>query len=112
MSAPPEEPWQRLDHWLWCARFLRGRADCAALVAEGSVRINRMPTGKPHARLRAGDVVTLPLHGRVRVIEVLALAPRCGPAAAARLLFREIEPDAAAQCDPCGAPRSAAYPPP
>jgi ribosome-associated heat shock protein Hsp15 len=97
-----DQSWQRLDKWLWCARVLRARADCAALVAQGGLRINRQPTDKPHARLRVGDVVTLPLRGEVRVMAVLALAARRGPAAEAALLYRDI-------VAPCGDARSAAY---
>jgi ribosome-associated heat shock protein Hsp15 len=77
--------------WLWCARFMRARGDCAAWVADGLLRVNRQPTDKPHYRLRVGDVVTLALRHQVRVIEVLALATRRGPAAEARALYREIE---------------------
>jgi len=82
--------WQRLDKWLWCARFMKARADCARFVAGGLVRINRQPTEKPHARLRVGDVLTLPLTAGVRVIRVAALAARRGPAPEARLLYEEI----------------------
>jgi ribosome-associated heat shock protein Hsp15 len=81
---------QRLDKWLWCARFLKARADCARLVSQGLVRINRQPTDKPHARVRIGDVVTLPLRGGVRVIRVLALTERRGRPGDARLLYQEI----------------------
>ena len=90
---PPEEDreWQRLDIWLWSARFLKARSDCQRLIAEGMVRINRQPTDKAHARLRPGDVVTLPLPRiGVRVIRVLALARRRGPAAEARLLYEDV----------------------
>lgn len=90
MSEPEDAGWQRLDKWLWCARFMRQRSDCAALVGQGGLRINRMPTDKPHARLRVGDVITLPLRGAVRVIEVRALAERRGPASAAQALYQEI----------------------
>ena len=69
---------------------MKARADCARLAAEGSMRINRLPTDKPHARLRPGDVLTLPLRGQVRVIEVLALAARRGPASEAQALYREL----------------------
>jgi ribosome-associated heat shock protein Hsp15 len=93
-----DRDWQRLDKFLWCARFMKARSDCARLVAEGGVRINRQPTDKPHARLRVGDVVTLPLRGDVRVIEVLALATRRGPAPEARTLYREIPPIHAVSC--------------
>jgi ribosome-associated heat shock protein Hsp15 len=112
-----DRDWQRLDKWLWCARFMRARSDCAGLVAGGGLRINRQPTDKAHARLRVGDVITLPWHGEVRVLEVLALAARRGPASEARLLYREIaetaapsrDTDAALQRDPCGEADSAAY---
>jgi ribosome-associated heat shock protein Hsp15 len=93
--------WQRLDKWLWCARFMKHRADCAALVAQGGLRINRQPTDKPHARLRIGDVLTLPLRGQVRVVEVLALAARRGPAPEAATLWREIHAPAIPPL-PCG----------
>ena len=81
--------WQRLDHWLWCARFVRHRADCAGLLAAGAVRINRQPAEKTHARLRPGDVLTLALRGRVLVVRVAALSARRGRAAEAALLYEE-----------------------
>jgi ribosome-associated heat shock protein Hsp15 len=81
---------QRLDKWLWCARFLRQRADCARLIAQGSIRINRQPTEKVHARLRIGDVLTIPMRGAVRVVRVDALAVRRGSAPEARALYVEI----------------------
>ncbi len=86
--------WQRLDKWLWCARFMKARSDCARLVEGGLVRINRQATDKPHARLRPGDVLTMPLAHDIRVVRVLALATRRGPAAEARALYEEISPDA------------------
>ena len=70
---------------------MRARSDCAALAANGSIRINRQPTDKPHARLRVGDVLTLPVHGQVRVLRVVALAARRGPAADARLLYDDLD---------------------
>jgi ribosome-associated heat shock protein Hsp15 len=112
MAEAEDRDWQRLDKWLWCARFLRARADCARFVGQGLVRINRQPTDKAHARLRVGDVITLPLGGQVRVVQVLALAPRRGGADAARLLYHEIPParSSEAQAVPCEPEQSAAYP--
>ncbi len=90
MGETEDRDWQRLDKWLWCARFMKARSDCARLVEEGQVRINRQATEKAHARLRPGDVLTLALRGEVRVIEVLGLSARRGPATEARLLYREV----------------------
>ncbi|MCB8874210.1 RNA-binding S4 domain-containing protein [Acidisoma silvae] len=81
---------QRLDMWLWCARAGKARSDCAKLVEEGALRLNRQPTLKPHAKLRVGDVLTLALRGEVRVWRVRALASRRGPAPEARLLYEEV----------------------
>ena len=77
---------------------MRQRSDCAALVAKGSIRINRQPTDKAHARLRIGDVLTVPVHGSVRVVRVVALAVRRGPATEARLLYEEIRDVAGGPC--------------
>lgn len=93
-AGQEDRTWQRLDKWLWCARFMKARSDCARLVAAGSVRINRQVTDKPHAKLRPGDVLTLPLPREVRVVRVLSLAARRGPAAEARALYEEIAPAA------------------
>jgi len=93
---PPDQEdqdWQRLDKWLWCARFMKARSDCNRFVAGGLVRINRQPTDKPHARLRIGDILTIPLNNGVRVLRVAALAQRRGPAPEARLLYEEIADD-------------------
>jgi ribosome-associated heat shock protein Hsp15 len=76
------------------------------LVALGSIRINRQPTIKPHAKLRVGDVLTIPVHGMVRVLRVARLAARRGPATEARLLYADVSD---APATPCIAPESAAY---
>ena len=97
MPDQEDHDWQRLDKWLWCARFLKARSDCTRLAAEGLIRINRQPTDKAHARLRIGDILTVPVHGSVRVVRVVSLALRRGPAAEARMLYEEIS-------DPLGGP--------
>jgi len=89
-ASGEDRAWQRLDKWLWCARFMKARSDCARLVAGGLIRINRQVTDKPHARLRPGDILTLPLRQDVRVVRVLALATRRGPAPEAQTLYEEI----------------------
>ena len=83
---------QRLDKFLWCARFATQRERCAEMAERGLVRINRVPTDKPHAKVRVGDVLTLQVGGGVRVIQVLALPARRGPASEVHTLYIEIPP--------------------
>ena len=86
-DAPPGR--QRLDKWLWCARVVKTREDAARLVEAGHVRLNGQKTLKPGHGVKTGDVLTIVLNSRVRVLHVEDLAERRGPADAARLLYRE-----------------------
>jgi ribosome-associated heat shock protein Hsp15 len=85
----------------------RARSDCVRMVEQGGLRINRQPTDKPHARLRVGDVLTMPLRGEVMVLRVLALGTRRGPAAEARLLYETVMPEGGPS--PCTTPGMSAY---
>ena len=90
MPASDELPGrQRLDKWLWFARVMKTREDAARLVEKGHVRINGQKTLKPGHGVRPGDALTLVLNSRVRVLHVVGLAERRGPAETARLLYRE-----------------------
>ncbi|GAB2178026.1 RNA-binding S4 domain-containing protein [Dongia sp. agr-C8] len=82
----------RLDKWLWHARFARTRSLAAKLIAGARFRINGNPTEKAHHAVRPGDVLTFPLGPHIRVIKVLALGVRRGPAPEARLLYEDLEP--------------------
>jgi ribosome-associated heat shock protein Hsp15 len=90
LTEDEDTGWQRLDKFLFFARFCKTRAVAAAFVEKGGLRINRQPTGKPHARLRPGDIITIPLPRGVVVVQVAALAKRREGAAQARLLYKEI----------------------
>lgn len=90
MPEDEDKAWQRLDKFLFFARFCKSRAVASTLIETGAVRINRQPTVKPHAKLRPNDIITLPLPAGVVVVRVLALSLRRGPAAAARSLYEEL----------------------
>jgi ribosome-associated heat shock protein Hsp15 len=107
MADIEDRDWQRLDKWLWCARMMRARSDCADLVGQGLIRINRQPTMKAHARLRVGDVLTIPIRSEVRVLRVVALAIRRGPAPEARLLYEDVSD---VLTPSCAAAETSAYP--
>lgn len=83
---------QRLDKWLWFARVAKSRTLAAALVTGGKVRVNRVRTDKASHSLKPGDVVTINVGPRVRVLKVLLPGTRRGPATEARGLFDELTP--------------------
>jgi ribosome-associated heat shock protein Hsp15 len=80
---------QRLDKWLWIARVVKSREAAAGLVEAGHVRINGQKTLKPGHAVKAGDVLTIVLNARVRVLHVEGLGERRGGAREARTLYRE-----------------------
>jgi ribosome-associated heat shock protein Hsp15 len=82
---------QRIDKWLWHARVVRTRADAAALVAAGHVRINGRRVDAPGRVVRPGDVLTVALDRTVRVLKVVAFAERRGSADDARALSETLE---------------------
>ena len=95
MSAPePASEGLRLDRWLWQARFFKTRALAAQLVGKGRVRINQAIVTKAHHRIRPGDVLTFPQGPTVRVVRVVDLGSRRGPAREAQCLYEEIVGDA------------------
>jgi ribosome-associated heat shock protein Hsp15 len=83
---------QRLDKWLWFARMVKSRTLAAEVVALGKVRVNRVRAAKASQALRPGDVLTLALGGRVRILKVLAAGARRGPPAEARQLYKLLSP--------------------
>src|SRR5271154_396765 len=78
---------QRIDRWLWHARLVRTRGAAAALANAGYVRVNGARIDAPGRMVRTGDVITVALDRRVRVLKVTAFAERRGPAGAAALLY-------------------------
>ena len=77
----------RLDKWLWMTRFCKTRAIAQKLAAKGRIRINGRVVDKPHALVRVEDVITLPLPAGVKVLKVLSLPERRGPASEAQASY-------------------------
>ena len=83
---------QRLDQWLWHARFFKTRGLASKLVSGGHVRVDGTRVSKPSHALRPGVTLTFPQARRVRVIQVDALATRRGPAPEAQALYTDLTP--------------------
>lgn len=82
----------RIDKWLWHARFFKSRTLAAKRVTVGQVRVNRKIVRKANQPIQPGDVLTFPLGPHIRVIEVVALGERRGPAVEAQTLYVDLDP--------------------
>jgi ribosome-associated heat shock protein Hsp15 len=81
---------QRLDKWLWFARLVKTRKQAARLVADGYVRVNAQRIEAPGRMVGTGDVLTVALESRVRVLRIVGFAPRRGSASEAQRLFEDL----------------------
>ena len=97
-SGQRREAGQRIDQWLWQARFFKTRTLASKFVAAGRVRLTNGPTTRRITKtaqlLHPGDILTFTSGQRVRVIEVAHLASRRGPASEAHDLYHDLSPAA------------------
>lgn len=93
MSAPSATPTKmRVDKWLWQARFFRTRSLSAKVVTGGHMRVNGTKIAKASHSVTEGDVLTFPQARHIRVIKVLAMGERRGPAPEAQTLYEDLTP--------------------
>ena len=81
----------RIDRFLVFIRLVKSRTLAQGVIEQGHVRIDGKRVEKPSDQVEVGSVLALPLRGQVRVLRVLALPARRGPATEARACYEEIE---------------------
>lgn len=82
------EDQQRIDKWLWMARFYKSRAFALEAIKGGHVHVDGTRV-KPSRQISVGDKIILTRDIYRWEIIVDALATRRGPAKEARLLYHE-----------------------
>lgn len=80
----------RLDRFLWFTRLAKTRTLAQTIAEDGHLRIDGRPIDRAHCPVRIGNVLTFAHHGRVRVVRVLALPTRRGPAPEAQACYDDM----------------------
>ena len=91
---------QRLDKWLWYARFFKSRSLATKFCASKRFRVNEQIVTKAHHGLHVGDVLTFPKGPHIRVVRILGLGTRRGPAKEAQTLYDDLSPPQPRSKDP------------
>lgn len=91
MSDTPR-PSLRIDKWLWHARFFKTRSLAAKIVTGGHLRVNGSKIAKASHAVGPGDVLTFPQGRVIRVVRIVALSERRGPAPEAQALYEDQTP--------------------
>ena len=95
-SGPPDTgagQGMRADKWLWHARFFKTRGLAAKVISAGHLRVNGDKALKPARNVTPGDVLTFPQARVVRVVKILAMSQRRGPAPEAQALYEDMTPE-------------------
>jgi len=82
----------RLDKWFWYARFIKSRSLATKLCNSGKVRVNGNLIKKAHQSIAPGDVLTFSVGPNIRVIKIIKLGNRRGPAKEAQALYEDLQP--------------------
>ena len=83
----------RIDRYLHCIRLVKSRTLAQGVIDTGHVRIDGKRVEKASEPVRVGSTIALPLYDKVRILRVLALPTRRGPAAEARTCYEELGVD-------------------
>lgn len=89
-SDSQNAPEQRVDKWLWAARFFKTRSAAAEAVSGGKVHVNGGRV-KPSRGVRIGDELEIRRGEERFVVTVLALNMQRRPAAEAQRLYAETD---------------------
>lgn len=81
----------RIDKLLWFLRLAKTRSFGQALAQQGHIRLNGRRIDRAHQQIAVGDVLVIPVAKSVRVIEILALPTRRGPAPEAQACYRALD---------------------
>ena len=92
MSEASQSERQRVDKWLWFSRIVKTRTLASELVSTGKLRVNKLKVSKLSQTVKAGDVLTFTHYGRLRVIKIVAIGARRGPAPEAQALYEDLSP--------------------
>ena len=92
MSKMTEQDSLRVDKYLWFARFFKTRSLATKRANGGRIRINGNKIKKSSDTVRIGDILTFAQGNEIRVIRVLNLGTRRGPAQEAQSLYEDITP--------------------
>ena len=84
----PLDDSQRLDKWLWAARFYKTRSLAVEAINGGKVHLNKNRV-KPSRTIKPDDILTISKPPYEHVITVQGLAKQRRPAPEAQMLYQE-----------------------
>ena len=82
---------QRIDSWLFRSRLIKSREKAQKIILDGHIKINKIRTSKPSARIKIGDIITLTKFDNIFILSVENFAKNRLNAKEALKLYKEIK---------------------
>ncbi len=89
----------RIDKWLWHARFFKSRTLAGKFCQSGKLRVNDQLIAKAHVLVAPDDVLTFPKGDAIKVVKIINIGTRRGPAPEAQALYEDLSPAPAPKVD-------------
>ena len=82
----------RVDKWLWAARMYKTRTLAGSACSAGHVKVNG-DVARSSKKVRPGDSISALTQGGRKILKVLILAEKRGPASFAQTLYEDNTPE-------------------
>ncbi len=82
----------RVDKWLWYSRTVKSRTLAQGLIKAGKVRVNNSRISSPSRMVEVDDVLTITLARQIRILKIVDVGTRRGPAPEAQMLYEDLSP--------------------
>ena len=82
----------RLDIYLYYIRIFKSRSIATKFVLTNRLRISGQVTQKPHKMISIGDVLTISINDKIKILKVLDIPNRRGPYSESLNFYEDITP--------------------
>ena len=82
----------RLDLYLFYIRFFKSRNLATKFISTSRIRLLGQVTQKPHKLVSINDVLTLPIHDKVKILKIIDIPNRRGPFLESMLYYEDLTP--------------------
>ncbi len=82
----------RLDIYLYYIRIFKSRSMATRFVSTNRLRISGQITQKPHKMIYIGDVLTMTINDKIKILKVLDIPNRRGPYSESLIFYEDITP--------------------
>ena len=82
----------RLDIYLYYIRIFKSRSLASKFISSNRLRVSGQVTQKPHKLISLGDVLTMIINDKIKILKVLDIPNRRGPYSESLNFYEDIAP--------------------